>query len=1231
MKTRSTAPLDLLCRDFTKIEAEHSTFIGELRSASKEETLRVLGGLSLIPHFHGNHLRIRCLTHLILRNSEGSQIPSHNHVERWLNQSLSDLPLAAMEDPRTEVFVRRAILPFGDFLLPEGWFAGSVSRLQHLLQATMMVGPKATSQTDIQRDCIAATKLLDRLLTKNGFSPNDVGFDNSKREIPVGRFQSLPDPTLTVDELSSFDLPDNLLERLSLNEPLEGSILINNANVKGVWQSEGNLIIFDPGAIMLWMQRRILEHFQDSQPMKFEQAFSYSLEREIVFESCRRNPTWDYFIDGKRQSKPPKSSSHVSICELGGGNVVVRLTSFIAPWWILQDDLNLNQIPISSPDEKSVIAVEAYLSDRKPEESLIFNVLTDPLLLPQPRPPKIPPNTYHNTISHDQFVGFCQQPELEWVDLKTSIDHALMLEEDGLKIEAYHGLTSIIAYSMANAGFILPENAPFARKEGLDHIVLMEPGLDFTRIGLQCSDWRSAPNLVEKTHYPVCVDREFAEEHPPEKVHRYHPPTLLMREFISEVVFLDNTALWIDGERAKARSSDWRLFALFHKAVSSWLQEIIQSWPSEKRSCNFPAFHFRPTVEDFNIDELAKSPLASGVVIKTRLIETGCVELCLTKIGLRGMMEKGNQVERKLVKALITLVENISTEDLSSQERHKIEQIAHDPSARYLHLGTSQEGRSFAGEEAGNHLLHLREAPKALIAQDFLAKFVRESGFLGQSLETETAKAFLQKCVQKLEGNLLQKCQEFSAEHLVIKALTNSEYIMADRSRYHRTIHSVKALDEEKGEKAQADFRKREIQRTRTGTASRGLIEFAIVACPEEGRKCTDWEFHHLLGIASLIIEIGQLRDSFQYRLRDHALNVTPSGFFGFDDGEQNVIFHEYQTAISGEQYDWSLEEALSDDEPEEEIEEGETPVRKEFATAFEAEFGVSLSDIFTFSAEMNHHQQSSEKLVESVSIDKFKELVSSSCGPISDALLSAFALRTRDDYYELPEQLPASERYLWRYGRWLSLIRRPFIEIHGKVIFAPSLLKDHAEKLVEAFSGGHISEGSCRSAEMKAWLAKRNNEAGSDFEEDAREKLRSAGYRAENATMGLLGKSKDGSDVDIVAWQPESNTIWIIEVKRLKRCLNIAEVGNQFNRFQGSDDKKDKLTKHLNRLKWIEQNPKGLEIFTKVSNPKIKGFVLTNGTTPLRWAPLVAGLSDFVTIDEVLSYLENAGGPTDS
>lgn len=1228
MKPPAINPHDLLCEGFAKIETRVPLLVQELKLFSKEAILQILGSLSLVPEFHSNHLRIRCLAHLAIRNSDGPQQPSNSHVDRWLNQSLSDLPLAMMEDPRTEVFVRRAILPIGDFLLPEGWFAGSVSRLQHLLQATMMIAAQATPPTDVRQDCFAAAKILDRLLTKNGLLPNATGQDNSKREIPVGKFRSLPDPTLTAEELVSLKLPDNFLERLSMNEPLEGSILTNNANVKGVWEHGENAIIYDPGAIMLWIQRTILEHFQESLPEEFEQAFAYSLEREIVFESCRRNAVWSYLIDGKLQREPPQSSSHIGVCELGGGNVIVRQTSFIAPWWILQDDLNLSQIQISGPDAKSVAAIASDLSDREPGELLIINVLTDPILLPQPRPTKIPPNIYHSTISHDQFVGFCQQPELEWIDLKTSIDHVLMLEEDGLRIEAYNGLTSIIAHSMANAGFILPENAPFSRKEGLDQITLMEPGLDFTRMGLHCSDWRSAPNFLERTHYPVCVDREFSEESPPGKVHAYHPPTLLMGEFVSEVIFLGKTAFWIDGERAKARSSDWRIFALFHKAISNWLREIIQIWPSEKRECNFPAFHFRPTVEDIDLDELAKSPLANGVVIKTRLIETGCVEFSLTKFGLRGMMEKGNQVESKLVEALINIVETISTKELSVHERHEIEQITHNPSARYLHLGTSQEGRSFAGEEAGIHLLHLREASKAFIAQNLLAKFARESGHLGKSLEIQTGKVFLQKCVQKLEEHLLKRCQEFSAEHLVTKALINSEYIMADRRRYHRTIHSVKALDEGKGDKAQDDFRNREIQRTRTGTASRGLIEFAIVACPKSGRECTDWDFQTLLGVSSLIIELGQLRDSFQYSLRDHALRVTPSGFFGFDDGEPNMIFHEYQTAISGEQYDWSLAEALSDDEPEEESEKGETQVRKEFATAFEAEFGVTPSDVFTFSAEMGHLQQFSEKLVESFSIDKFGELVSSSCGPIADALLSSFALRTRDNYYELPENLPESERYLWRYGRWLSLTRRPFIEIYGKVIFAPSLLKDHAEKLVEAFAGGHISEASCRSDEMKAWVGKRKREAGADFEEEAREKLREAGYCAESAKMGQLGKPKDASDVDIVAWHPQHQTVWIIEVKRLKRCLNIAEIGNQFNRFQGADDKKDKLTKHLNRLKWIKQYPKGLAALTRIPDPKIKGFVLTNGTTPLRWAPSVAGLSDFVTIDEVLTYLMKSQRP---
>jgi hypothetical protein len=107
---------------------------------------------------------------------------------------------------------------------------------------------------------------------------------------------------------------------------------------------------------------------------------------------------------------------------------------------------------------------------------------------------------------------------------------------------------------------------------------------------------------------------------------------------------------------------------------------------------------------------------------------------------------------------------------------------------------------------------------------------------------------------------------------------------------------------------------------------------------------------------------------------------------------------------------------------------------------------------------------------------------------------------------------------------------------------------------------------------------------------------------------MTKLGGSKVDGDVDVLAWDRSSNTIFVIECKRLLADRTPGEIAERLREFApdyiSPDGKRGPTRRHLDRLAILRADPKPLSTLTgiPVSAMTINSCLVTSELVPMQF-----------------------------
>jgi hypothetical protein len=266
--------------------------------------------------------------------------------------------------------------------------------------------------------------------------------------------------------------------------------------------------------------------------------------------------------------------------------------------------------------------------------------------------------------------------------------------------------------------------------------------------------------------------------------------------------------------------------------------------------------------------------------------------------------------------------------------------------------------------------------------------------------------------------------------------------------------------------------------------------------------------------------------------------------------------------------------------------------------------------------------------------IEKETSLSSKTIG----AVLAAFILQPRPKWNEAPVGYLPSAWHPWRFRRQLSLVSKPIVQLDTSddptFMIAPAMIVHHLSKFISDALHGHFDEAFFHKGGLLAkWIGHTTHERGEAFNERVAKRFRDNGWHAEaNLSDGrILNRQKDPrfGDIDVLAWQPESGRVLVIECKDLSLDKTFGEIARRLAKYRGlasvDGKKRDELRRHLDRYEDLKRHESKLAEYVKCSITSLEAVLVFSGYTPMQFEKKIVELGvKTLSLDEISSEYGN-------
>ncbi len=500
-----------------------------------------------------------------------------------------------------------------------------------------------------------------------------------------------------------------------------------------------------------------------------------------------------------------------------------------------------------------------------------------------------------------------------------------------------------------------------------------------------------------------------------------------------------------------------------------------------------------------------------------------------------------------------------------------------------------------------------------------LARIAGWSGPCGL-VPNPSAQPLMADAVEAVWRRIRNRLVDLDRRSVLQRALLNAAAVQKDRMEWRRFSSAILSMAHDEHEiRKEGDAR--EARRALSALASRVTAEMALCTSPtHNGAPCTERDFDTLLAEVATLLACAVQNDAIHYGLLTSGVMVHANGSFGFDPSIQEIVYPYASTLRAREIWDAAGETYR----PESSLlgSSGQAA----FESAFVAEFGLGVTQYLHFIdrvADRLVQQRTAYAWVRRTEIIQMLEHVNAK-DPAQ--AFAALLLVPRDRWDETNPGSGCERRdwYPWRYGRRLSVLRRPLIQLSNEtgsdVLLMPSLLEAAARYLLEARTG-QLAKRLFESEEMRSWIGTITNQLGHAFNETVAAKLRDLGWKARvEVKMTELGGSSELGDVDVLAWRTGIGPVYAIECKRLMYDRTVGEIGRRLRDYTDSrrDGHRTPIQKTLDRLELLMTNPSILGKITDfpVTKTMIRSALVTDDITPMQFSQHVKG-----TLDVVVEY----------
>ena len=1178
------------------------------------KSVAAIGGLLTLPVLQANTLRLEAIAHLALANCDGRRSPTLQNASRWFKSV--GTRVGRLEDPAEDVFVTRVIFDGANYRILEGLREANGHHLQHILHAVEGM-PDRGKLRAAKRSCEALLVLSDLLCARAGLDAFLEGSEHPLEALPIKSiptmkqlaarttfsYRDLAVAGCDVQWLSRFVLPpDEQSISWSPNEP-------SAFDRQPLLDTGSEIIAALPSALGAAVREAVIETF-------IRTGNDLRLRMQVLrsqTEALAQNPMF-------RKARIPGASADPN------NPLVPSPPVEIEPgYWVhcvlLVDDLEgfeegglwgySSRGSTISPALQTEIEQASAFCRAQPgfKSGLTFGVIcgfgrgfalgydgAEGWLV------EVVTDYDVDVIGWLHNFDFSELIKLSTMDLD--------LRSKGFTLEALSGLIAKVSIAHENGGHLVPHEA---MPDEFDAGVIYIP--TNAHLGLRAAhhrrwDVRSIAAPDDRTAVVRLIGgSELLQE---AKSRIYVDPEDLERGILRGAWLGGSHTWWVhvSSEEIVDKNLFWNVWDMQCVWIERIARTLIHALPSPPDflvwRLNFARWEEIPATE-----VLPATPEEIERDVATS-IEVGSATI-VTEIGpafYRGLSRSDNAAEAAVVRSFVEQVVPLCGRTDQSIESFMVE-IVPSPDARQMHAFAPQDFRDHVREAIGS--------PPVLMSRLDDAALRIGLGWLGVDRPGGTLQGKIECCralneiTSALEQEFCQELARFERHALIEAAIANHEAAACDRSTWHRTSGALIGMAEDE-HAIRSKIAEHHAKLNTVSLTSRILIEAGLSECPfGTGETPADIDLSRLMAKASMIFYLGGYSDAIHYGGMKPEVRISPAGQVLIDPAFFDVIVEPAGRSLADkvidehrDRYTELLREPDLETRPLGEIVEGE------FLEAWQAEVGASLADC------RGAVEALETKLVDAgVGWEMMPrpELVAFLDDHIRDpeAYVAALESVPQKGWKSVPNSFVDQDRQPWRFGRRLSVYRRPLMRLsnfnNALVVVVPGFLRASLLMMMHNYYGAGMDQELLISRKMRWWWNLVQDRDAKDFEQLVCAELQKMGWGAVSRKKfpEILGKGllQDPGDIDVLAWRSDGRIV-VLECKNLQFARTPSEIAKQLFKYQGAVDEKgrpDMLAKHLKRVALARKHVAKLQKYTGVGTGSIEGALVFSNSVPMVFA----------------------------
>ena len=1159
------------------------------------DTISRLSGLLTVPFLHANTLRLETLVHLAVARCRGDRKPRVKTIENWCNGILGNTAVATHEDPVEDVFLTNIETDKGNLRLFQGTRASSDYFTQTLVD--VLSDSNAPSTWHRLRESVVALLLVsdwvaERVKLVRWHSESSVPCEDIRIKPAIGIVERSQAVCFTDEQLRDFGINRDLLTPFILKPDTKNQIMketIGHTTLERcpILNSEEKLVLTLPHAVSRAIRRFAITELQRWGDMSLFSHIltSYQANQIEQYGLLEFTTNEKLQLDSKNLSLPIEDWLYRYDTDRYVHVVLVQVDMSCPNLENLDSIVYFSQEEVSEIERYLTQTADSCVSRSDTTEGttlVVLGGLGNGIVFGADGFPK--GWRFSIVWIHDILMLAYEWEKSVALFLKF-LKHKKLVEEEGVEfveIVGDHGL------------FCLWRNSSF---QLIPQDLYVQPGSQFCVVDtLPVFTTRVKQRRNLDRHFIPAVDGKFVTvtrlSLDPEfksMLSRpiYGSPQHILSGILAGVVESRRGPNWFVGipwEIYKANSGlffqVWHGFLDIYERLLPKIESLCQATRSDpiEIRLNFSKVTL-PTDLGGSYNQLSDC----GPTIDIDY-DRHSAEITFPRHLLVTFMQSENHGEQIVVRSIAQAVYELINTVNNCINEHELNEVVNyvlgNTGMRVLH--------AFPYLVPFKALQMRTSQPVVLMAmEDFVfSKLKLSDGCWDYQVDSKIKSisdctAFLNKVVDKVWDQLHELLQHLDRHSTVRYVLNIHESIVYSREYWGDMARAISSFYGESDDvySVTQNINSRHVY---TGIAARVILEMATCACPlTGGYPWSGKKLDELLAKAALLIEVATHSDAIKHGLVEPPVSVYPNGEYTLSMDSLYSISVPFSIAFHRKDFDESvfgydgLYSGFDISEPN----KNDELFQSQLSSALNAEFNVTLEESTDgFRSLMDLAVEKDSNIVE-MTLGDLKTRLIDDCGFSTDtakAFITTFGYFHRSAWDSPPSGFDMTDIYPWRLGRRLSVVTRPILVLgqndSDTVLYGVGTLDLGISCFLSMFEQGHWSTEKSNSEEMTKFIGSVNDSIGHNFTRSVAKKYRDMGWHVRNELkMTQIGASVEYGDIDVLAWN-EKGEIQIVECKRLRLASTVAEIAEICSRFCG--DAEDELSKHLNRVTWITDNP---------------------------------------------------------